>query len=236
MLNIAICDDVFEVTSQTEVLIKRYNPNFSVDVFYNATKLIEILPKSNYHLFILDIEFPESSGLEIASRIREFDVNVPIVFVTSYDNYAMEVFKLHTFDFILKPLTEQELFPVLDKVIKYLNFEEKHFVFQYNKVDYSLPLQEIVYFEKRMRKVLIHTIDEEHSVMMTTRELISNLDDTFVRVHNSYIINIRFVREIRNDYLTLNMEKGSDIWVPISKNYKTTARKSILLKLREKIR
>lgn len=87
-----------------------------------------------------------------------------------------------------------------------------------------------------MRKVLIHTIDEEHSVMMTTRELISNLDDTFVRVHNSYIINIRFVREIRNDYLTLNMEKGSDIWVPISKNYKTTARKSILLKLREKIR
>jgi len=236
LINIAICDDIFEVTSQTEALIKKYNPTFSIDVFHNPIKLIEFLSKSNYHLFILDIEFPDSSGLEIASRIRELNAQVPIVFITSFDSYAMEVFKLHTFDYILKPLNEEKLFPVLDKVIKYLNIDEKHFVFQFNKVNYTLPLQEIVFFEKNMRKVLIHTLEEDYTVIMTTRDLLANLDDNFVRVHNSYVINIRFVREIRNDYLTLDKDKSPDIWIPISKNYKLAARKSILMKLREKIR
>ncbi|WP_251712822.1 LytR/AlgR family response regulator transcription factor [Lactococcus ileimucosae] len=123
MLRIAVCDDDFVVCDKVEQLIQDYDSTAIVDVYHTPQRLINHLVDENYDLYILDIEFPEASGLLIAKEIRRFDVDVPIVFLTSFEQYAMTVFKLHTFDYVLKPVSQDKIFSLLNRIKKYLDID-----------------------------------------------------------------------------------------------------------------
>ncbi|WP_279403862.1 LytR/AlgR family response regulator transcription factor [Secundilactobacillus kimchicus] len=58
--------------------------------------------------FILDIELPSSSGINVAKEIRKHNLNVPIIFLTNFSEYMEDVFQVQTFDYILKPVTEEK--------------------------------------------------------------------------------------------------------------------------------
>ena len=235
MLNVLVCDDDFSVCNQIETLIQKYDSTAVVDVYNSPQRLKKHLATVSYDLCILDIEFPESSGLEIAKEIRKFDLDVPIIFVTSFEHYAMLVFKLHTFDYVLKPVSEEKIFSMLDRVMKYLDIDNKRLSFRFNKVDYSIPLRQIGYIEKNKRNVYIHTATEKYSTLLPTKELVMLVGEHFVRVHNSFWVNAQFVREIRSDHLLIDFDEESNIYIPISKGYKLSARKSILFQLSQKV-
>ena len=84
------------------------------------------------------------SGIDLA-KIRERDILSPIV-LTSYKEYMEEVFQVQTFDYLLKPPTEDRLHQVLEKLRQQL--EKNYFVFSSNKVTYKIPTKDIIYFEK----------------------------------------------------------------------------------------
>lgn len=234
MLRIAVCDDDFVVCDKVEQLIQDYDSTAIVDVYHTPQRLIKHLVDENYDLYILDIEFPEASGLLIAKEIRRFDVDVPIVFLTSFEQYAMTVFKLHTFDYVLKPVSQDKIFSLLNRIKKYLDIDNKRFSFKFNKVDYSIPLRDIAYIEKNKRNVFIHTDREKYCAILSIKELLVIIGESLVRVHNSFWVNAQYVREIRNNHLLLYFSDKSNIYIPISKSYKLQARKSILFQLNHK--
>ena len=84
------------------------------------------------------------SGIDLA-KIRERDILSPIV-LTSYKEYMEEVSQVQTFDYLLKPPTEDRLHQVLEKLRQQL--EKNYFVFSSNKVTYKIPTKDIIYFEK----------------------------------------------------------------------------------------
>jgi DNA-binding LytR/AlgR family response regulator len=235
MIRVAICDDIPEMTSEIERTLEAYDSTlFDISVFFTAEKLISALATAHYDWFILDIELPSSSGIDIAKAIRMRNLNVPIVFLTNFSEYMEDVFQVQTFDYILKPVTKTKLFPVIKKIIKYLDLDDEYFSFTYKRVAYNLKLSEIIYFEKQKRSVIIHTKQQNFQTIMSTPELLQKLNDSFVQVHTSYIVNIKFIKEVGTNYIILTEDAGL-IEVPISRKFKVSARDAIIMKMRSQL-
>src|SRR5699024_8272794 len=69
----------------------------------------QAIEQSDVDLVFLDIEIPDLNGIELANKILEKKPNLPIVFVTAYDDYAIEAFELNAIDYILKPVSTSRL-------------------------------------------------------------------------------------------------------------------------------
>ncbi|MFB7158351.1 LytR/AlgR family response regulator transcription factor [Lysinibacillus sp. NPDC056232] len=234
MIKTAICDDIPQMADAVEELLIQYNQElFESNVFYYPEKLIRHMKKAEFDLFILDIEFPNTTGIDLAEIIRQNNLNVPIIFLTNYREYMEDVFKVQTFDYIIKPVTKENLFPVLDRVTRYLDVREERFIFSYNKISYSLKINELVYFEKSRRQVFIHTLNEDYVSYMSTTTILSKLNDCFVQVHASFIVNVKYIKEIGSNFLILKIDNNNSIEIPMSRKYKETARDKILMKLRD---
>lgn len=229
-MKVAICDDMMSTAHQTEELLLDYNKKlFDIDVFYDPVRLLESCKNEYYDFFILDIEMEKINGVKLARKIRDSGNQNPIVFLTSYKQYMEEVFKFHTFDYLLKPLEKREMYSLIDRLLNYLNFEENRFVFKFNRVSHSLLFSDIVYFEKNKRVVIVHTKKKKFEVFMTTEDLLGHLDGNFVRVHNSFIVNIRYIKELKSN--ALELVNGQQ--VPMSRKFSKAAKEKIIMKMRE---
>lgn len=236
VIKVAICDDVPVIAKAIEDLMLEYDSSlFDIDIFYDPFRLIELLKENTYDLFILDFEFPNLSGIVIAETIRMNNYNCPIIFITNFKEYMEKAFKVNTFDYILKPVTKDKLFPTLNRAIKYLDLDDSKFMFTFNKAFYSLSFSEIIYFEKNKRKVLIHTSSDIYETILQTKALLSKVNDNFVQVHNSFIVNVRYIKQISNNTITANLNDKQTVEIPISRKFIDSARKQILMKLRDLI-
>lgn len=234
VIKVAICDDVPILTKAIEDLMLEYDALlFDIDIFYNPFRLIESLKENTYDLFILDIEFSNLSGIEIAEIIRKDNYTCPIIFITSFKEYMEKAFKVNTFDYILKPVTKDKVFPALNRAIKYLDSNDSKFMFTFNKVFYSLSFSEIIYFEKNKRKVLIHTPSDIYETILQTNALLSKVNDNFVQVHTSFIVNVRYVKQIINNTIIVKLNDKQTVDIPMSRKFVDRARKQILMRLRD---
>jgi two-component system, LytTR family, response regulator len=85
---------------------------------HNAVDALEGIRKTNPDLVLCDIHMPGKSGLELAKEIHTLNENIQIIFLTAYDNYAIEAIKLEALDYILKPVDPEELWHAMAKVMK----------------------------------------------------------------------------------------------------------------------
>ncbi|HHZ7162748.1 TPA: LytR/AlgR family response regulator transcription factor [Enterococcus faecalis] len=145
-----------------------------------------------------------------------------------------EVFQVQTFDYLLKPPTEDRLHQVLEKLRQQLEKKRNYFVFSSNKVTYKIPTKDIIYFEKDKRQVLIHTVGEIYKPYMSTNQINEQLDTNFVQVHSSFIINYAYIKELGKNFLLMD-SKEKCIEIPISRRFKAAAHKSIVMSMRGKI-
>lgn len=220
MLKIAICDDSGVDAERVEDAldaIKDYKIEY--DVFYKAGELWNQVEKNNekYSVYILDIEMPGMTGMELAEKIRSKDQHGLFVFLTSYPEYALQAFDYVTFSYILKPITDDKMRQVIDKIMHHLNLTKKEFSFTFNKAHFRVPCEDIIYLEKTGRKLNIHTQEKEYVTNMATKEAWNQLDDkVFVHIHSAVIINLEYVTEIRQD--TVYLKDGTQL--PITRAHK----------------
>lgn len=112
MLSIAICDDDIQTTGKMESIIQKMAKqnlvNIETEVFWDGKSLVDaIINKNNFDLIYLDIEMDKEDGISAAKKIREYDKNVLIIYVTSHENHMKESFSVHPFQFLVKPVNEK---------------------------------------------------------------------------------------------------------------------------------
>ena len=121
MYKIAICDDerymVEEIEKELRKVLNKLNENnYEVDTYGDGNQLL--MAKKSYHVYILDIEMPELSGLVLAKKIRENNPQGVIIFLTGYKGYMKASFKVEPLDYLVKPIDEEEFEETIKKSIE----------------------------------------------------------------------------------------------------------------------
>ncbi len=104
-----LVDDMRPALRELEFLLKKY-PDISIEGTYtNPLAAIEKIDEAKPQAVFLDINMPQLQGMDAASKILDLSPETDIVFVTAYDQYAVEAFELHAMDYLLKPISEERL-------------------------------------------------------------------------------------------------------------------------------
>lgn len=223
MISIAVCEDSIPMQGQIETLIFKFMPECTVDVFSRGEELLKELSDdtSRYSIYMMDISLPGISGIETAASIRKRDPYALLIYITDYKEYVYQVFETLPFRFITKPIDPFLFEKALADALDHLQNRWKLFHFHIERKQYQIPLQEIVYFESRLRLVTLNTPDASYEFYGRLSDVLSALDELlFVRVHASYIINMDYIHTLTDTSILLRTGQQ----IPVSKRYRKKLR------------
>lgn len=221
MIKIAVCDDSDSTINEMDKMLDSlFHSQVECDFFYSGEELLDYMKKNNemYDIFLLDIEMGRISGLETAKKIRQESKTAIIIFITSHDEFVYEAFEVLAFNFIVKPVTLEKLNTILSKAIGYLNLLKTKFYYKYNNSENGIDCSDILYFESEKRKMHIYTCNGDvFSFYDTVANTYGKLEPIlFIRCHASYIVNLKYVKELNRDSITLTNNSG----IPVSNRFR----------------
>lgn len=222
MLRLAVCDDEEYICNKLEKYIYQYCESkiikAEVDIFYNGESFINFLNNDNdYHIIFLDIELKNCNGIDVSEHIRNNLNNetVQIVYVSGKAGYDRQLFSYRPFHFIDKPFDFPKIANVIDKYLRIYGNTNNIFHYKIGHDTFWIKLEDIIYFKSIDRKVMIKTLDEEDSFYGALEKVQEQLKNNgFLSPHKSYLVNYRFIRSFRSDFIILiNNEE-----IPVSKS------------------
>lgn len=199
MVNIIVCDDnnkdrnnILEVVNNFMIKNKiEYKTHVYDDYNKRFDEIID--SKIPFKIYLLDIETPSGSGIDIARKIRQKDVDSVIIFLTVHEELGTIILKndLMFLSFINKfDNFKLRLNKSLKKALDLLN--HKNIIkFTDRNIIYTINVDDILYLTKESfeRKTIIKTDYTEFKVNKTLAELVGMLDDRFIQTHRSCYIN-----------------------------------------------
>lgn len=211
MLEIAICDDEIQMVAQIESVLESISSQSTIqiekDVFYDGSTLVNYINSGKrYDIIYLDIEMSKQNGIDAAKRIREIDKKVLIIYVTSHESYAKEVFEVSAFRFITKPINEEIFEKYFFDAQRELLEKPKYFQYQYNKISYRLSVDEIIYFQSDRRVTYIITETGSEKCYCKLNDIEKKLLESntfFYRTHQSFLVNPKYVKTYVHDSIEL---------------------------------
>lgn len=190
-------------------LIKSYiekTPNLSlVGSYESAADAVKSVIDGEVDLIFLDINMPMLNGIEFAQVVPS---HTRIVFITAYEQYALQGFKVNALDYLLKPVSYAEFMKSIGKAIEWKrmrnaldNTSRPHQEMITVKADYRLiqmRLDSIKYIEVQKDRVIFYRLDGEPvSSLMSLKELEDYLpEENFMRVHRSFIVNMNHIEVV----------------------------------------
>lgn len=170
----------------------------------------------DYNLLVLDIEMSEINGLELARSVRSQDKNIPILFVTGYDEYMQYGYDVSALHYLIKPVNKERLFQVLNKLGQRGAEEVKSLILNSENGIRRIQVNNILYVEAAGHGSVMHTVDEvlrlKESLGEIERQVIPAGE--VIKCHRAYLVNLRFVSAIQNANLILDNSES----LPISRN------------------
>lgn len=220
-MNIIIVEDEKPALEKLEIFVKKYDPDINiVGRSDSIKKTIELLKEHqhNIDLILMDIQLTDGTSFEIFNQIK---VNAPVIFITAYNEYAIEAFKVNSIDYILKPLEYKDLCGSLDK---YKNLK-KNFAGMVGQTEYealeslisgmqkkyknrfmikvgehikSVTTDKIALFYAEGRNVSLLTMKGREYIIDFKLEELENLLDPalFFRTNRTFIINIDAITDV----------------------------------------
>lgn len=213
----AICDDdpadIQYVTSLISDWNKKLNIPLQIEAYSSAEAfLFACGDDDSVDVLFLDIEMKGINGVELAKRLRTAGAKLQIVFITGYMDYIEQGYDVEALHYLLKPVTREKLENVLERAMERLGARGNALILSWCGSVIRLPLDEIRYLEVMKNYVTVHA-EEVYSVKRTLQELERELDESFYKVHRSYIVNLRFVKKVTKTAVTL--KEGQEI--PLSR-------------------
>lgn len=222
MIEFIICDDNKDFNILLQKKITNFMNNYKEIeyIFHNFTgygKEFEKVVKDvmSFKVYFLDIETKQGSGLDAARIIREKyeDWNSIIIIVTGHEEFRYEALsnRLYLFDFINKLNNlEASIEKDLSNIIKKYTRSSKNLIIEYDHAIHKIDLRDIIYIEKEIdsKKCIVITTYGKKVVQSSLNDLYKQLDDNFMKVSRSLIVNIRNVRSYDSKTNTIDFING----------------------------
>ncbi len=224
MLRIAICDDETAARDALRIQLEKILIEDAEEIVYefssgtNAASWLANHP-GEIDLLFLDVEMKGLSGMETAEKIRTFDEQILIVFVTGYSEYVFDGYLVGAMDYLMKPASEEKLRQLIGRVrVKSEQEEPRTFTLKNMDGTWRFRLFDILYFYSDRRKVILVTARGEYSFYARLDEIEKQLSPDFVRIHQRYLIHPAHVDFLNSESVTIC---GRDL--PCSRRYRETA-------------
>lgn len=214
MIKVVICEDNISQLSSlyklTKTILDNLNIQYTVTKFSDGNNLLPHI--DNFHIYLLDIQLNNLSGIDIAKKIQSYNKNAIIIFITALKDYIFDAFDLRAFNYILKPINKNRYKQILYSAIKSLQKDDKFILAKYNGYSSKILLNDIIYIESLKRKIKVHTLSNIFEYYYKLSDIEKELsNDNFFRCHKSYIVNLKFVQSYNNTSITL--ENGEEIFL-----------------------
>ncbi len=235
-INCILVDDEIASLKNLERKTNQFFPNLTIlDKFQKPEDAILFLNTNEVSLVFLDIQMPRINGFEVLTTVTNVDFKV--IFVTAYNEYALEALKKSAIDYILKPFDDDDLKVAIQKTIKLIDEENES---THNKELLEL-LQESISNQKKLlvpNEKGFSVIDQNDILYLEgydgytkinidpERQIISSyglgkyeqkLNANFFKTHKSYIVNLNKIIEFEKEgYVVLS----NNVRIPISKKSK----------------
>ena len=217
-LKIAICDDEQNQIEYLSSVVSAWaskNRHVVELKTYSSAKsfLFDYSEEKDFDILLLDIEMSGMNGVELAKAVRKENSTVQIIFITGYYEYFSDGFDVSALHYLIKPADERKLLPVLDRAVSNLNYRQRAVLLTSPEGDVKVSLADICYVESENVHVAVHTVSGVYRSRISLVKFAEQLDETFIKVHRSYIVGLKYVKKIsRTDITMLN----GDL-VPISR-------------------
>ena len=191
----------------------------------DAPAALRLLRDSEIDAVFLDIRMPGMDGLELARALRRQSVPPPVVFVTAHDDRAVDAFDLGAVDYLLKPLRPERLAESLRRVCAARTTpdpgpgDDDVIPVELAGRTTMLPRADVRWVEAQGDYARLHTAETSHLIRVPLSVLADRWADAgFVRIHRSYLVSLRDVRELRltgSGYVVLTGERE----LPVSRRH-----------------
>ena len=206
MIRIAICDDEKKILDEVEGYIKNYAEKENIaDIeifrFDSARSLLSALEDGKtFDIFVLDVYIGDEMGTALASDIRKFGIESPIIFATTSLEHAPQSYETGTLRYLIKPINPRKFYEALDAaLLQVKRTRDRYLKFKTENGVASVNANHIMYSEAHDHYQYMRKDDgEEIKVRMTVTELYTMLSKYggFVRIGSAYIINLRHVKNV----------------------------------------
>ena len=228
-MNIILCDDEKLFLSSVEQKIRQWVQEkghsgcIEIHSFISSEDLLDAWENGlQADALFLDIQIPgEMNGLALAKEIRKKNEYIPIVFITSYGEYAEAGYTVNVLRYLRKPVSDQAIAECMDVIWRrWTLLHENCVAFDLPNQVLILPADSILFTEVTGHTCNIYTVDREQPYRIRKKMdyLLNKLPEgLFVQCHRSYIVNLKYVHQLTNSSLT--MSDGTTI--SIGRTYQT---------------
>ena len=210
-MNFVICDDDKADAGRLRALLEKYCKESGIGLniyeFNSGGELLSAI-NNDIDVIFLDINMDDMDGLTIAKRIREKMDEVPIILVTAFMSYALDGYKVRASRFLLEDDLDNTFTECMDDIMKEIRRKSKIIVLDCVEGEVRIRANDIIMIETSGHKNIICLKDQRYQIYEKLDILTDKLKEYgFLRVHNSYLVNMGHIRSINNYMLTLDDER-----------------------------
>ena len=224
MIKVLAIDDEPLALQQLTTYIRKIPYLELVAECQSALEAKEILNQENIDAIFCDINMPDLNGMDF---VKSLQMPPLIVFTTAYSEYAVEGFKVDAVDYLLKPFGLDDFRRAASRIQERLSAAPKTVVEEsdddtiFIKTDYrvvKIAISDIRYIEGMSEYLKIHLESQQKPVvtLLPMKKMEEYLPSYFMRIHRSYIINLKNIQEVNKNRVIMD----ADTYLPIGDNYK----------------
>ncbi|HIF18393.1 MAG TPA: response regulator transcription factor [Cycloclasticus sp.] len=207
-MNVLIADDEPLARQRLKRLVEEIDPTFKVySDAENGLQALQQCIELQPHIAFFDIRMPKMDGLHAAAEIRNAKLKTHIIFVTAYDEYALEAFNKNAIDYLLKPVKKERLKQSIEKVATIneqqqinlpspLKRPRQVLCAHTHKGLEVLNVKDIIYFKADHKYVQASTTDSAILLVDSLKALETEFSDVFFRIHRNALINVSAIKAI----------------------------------------
>jgi len=212
MINAVIIEDEPLLGKNMAMMLREYCPDVKVVALLDSGKMaLDILPVIQYDLIFSDIQLGDMDAFSLFERLENADQH--IIFITAYDEFALNAFKLDAIDYLLKPILPEDLIRAVNRAIERIASNDHpldgtftaqksgKILIKSNDEIHFLSPEKIIYCEAdgAYTKVYLEDNDLDYKLVTTHLKKIEEVlpKNIFYRIHDAHIVNCNFIDHIK---------------------------------------